>query len=167
MTRLATSRRVAATHLLHSHWKPSSIAIKLYCSRTTIKRWERNIQIYGDIDIPNGLPMGRPTRLTPAAKVALLEYQRRCPWAYQDELAVFVQEEWGIHCHQSTISRFLKGSGVGRKKGQRIGQTQSQGLRTDWQAFMHTGIPRRVNIQGTNRVEADGILTDWPTGPMA
>lgn len=75
--------------------------MKLYCSSRTIQRWEQNIQIYGDTDPPNGLPTGRSSRLTPAAKEALLEYQRRYPWAYQDGLALFIKEEWGIYFHRS------------------------------------------------------------------
>lgn len=37
----------------------------------------------------------RPRRVPTAAKEALLEYQRRMPWSYQVELAIFLEEEWG------------------------------------------------------------------------
>ena len=92
--RLSDTKRVRATHMLYSHWKPSAVASRLYCSARTIERWDQNIQIYGQIDPPNKLPTGRPRRITPAVKDSLLEYQARYPWAYQDEIAIFLEEEW-------------------------------------------------------------------------
>ena len=79
--------------------------------------------------------MGRPRRLHIAAKESLLEYQRQHSWAYQDEMAAFIEEEWGINAHKSTICRVLKKEGINRKKGQRVGP-QSQQLRNAWQVFM-------------------------------
>jgi hypothetical protein len=67
---------------------------------------------------------------------SLLEYQKQNPWVYQDEMAMFLEEEWGITVNQSTISRLLKQHRISNKKGQRIGHTQSQALRTAWQSFM-------------------------------
>jgi hypothetical protein len=50
-------------------------------------------------------------------------------------MAMFLEEEWGITVNQSTISRLLKQHWISNK-GQRIGHTQSQALRTAWQSFM-------------------------------
>ena len=84
--------------------------------------------MYGSTHLPRTDGRGRPRLVTTAAKKALLEYQRRKPWAYQDELAIFLKEEWGITVNRVTISRLLKASGISRKKGQRIGQNQSPEL---------------------------------------
>lgn len=51
-------------------------------------------------------------------------------------MAAFLLEEWDIQVSQSTISRLLKNHRVSRKKGQRLGEGQSQPLRTAWQADM-------------------------------
>lgn len=66
--------------------------------------------MYGAIDRPPHLrlPTGRPRRLHSAAVESLLEYQKQNPWVYQDEMAMFLDEEWGIKVNQSTISRLLK-----------------------------------------------------------
>ena len=39
------------------------------------------------------------------------------PWSYQDELAIFLEEEWGITVSQPTICRILKEARISRKKG--------------------------------------------------
>ena len=110
-----TTSRARAVHLLHAHWKPAAIATQLYCHQSTVYRWEQRLQAYRTIDIVNPLPVGRSRRIAKAAKEALLEYQRQKPWAYQDELAIFLEEEWDIYVNRSTISRFLKSSGISRK----------------------------------------------------
>jgi hypothetical protein len=51
-------------------------------------------------------------------------------------MAIFLEEEWGIAVAQSTISRLLKKHCISNQRGQRVGHTQSQSLRTAWQAFM-------------------------------
>ena len=128
--------RQRAQLLLESHWRPEAVARDARSSRATAYRWERNIAIYGDTVIPRSLySQGRPRRLSPAALDALLEYQRQKPWLYQDELARFLQEEWDIQIHQSTLSRALKSARISRKKGQRISENQSEELRVAWQAF--------------------------------
>ena len=53
--------------------------------------------MYGVINsLPQAQRADRPCRVPTAAKEALLEYQRRMPWSYQVELAIFLEEEWGI-----------------------------------------------------------------------
>ena len=134
--------RVKAQHLLHSHWRPSAVASELRsdgirCGTSTVYRWEQRLQMYRTIGpLPQAQPAGPPFRVTKAAKEALLEYQRRRPWAYQDELAMFLEEEWGINVSQPRICRLLKRSGISRKKGQRVGNMQNSELLDDWQTFM-------------------------------
>ena len=67
--------------------------------------------------LPQAQRAGRPRRLLTAAKQALLEYQRRMSWSYQDELAIFLEEKWGITVSQPTIWRILKKTRISRKKG--------------------------------------------------
>ncbi len=128
--------RQRAQLLLESHWRPDAVAKDAHCSVSTGYRWERNLAIYGDTVIPREkYHQGRYSSLSPAALEALIEYQRRNPWLYQPELARFLKEEWDIEVHRSTIGRALKKAGISRKKGQRIGDTQSEELRVAWQAF--------------------------------
>ena len=39
------------------------------------------------------------------------------PWSYQDELAIFLEDEWGITVSRPTIYRILKEARISRKKG--------------------------------------------------
>src|SRR6266487_436346 len=82
------------------------------------------------------LPLGRPCRIPPATVNSLLEYVKQNPWVYQDEIAIFLKEEWGISVNQSTISQVLKNHQIFNKRGERLGHLQSQLLRTAWQAFI-------------------------------
>ena len=47
---------------------------------------------------------GQLNRIHNAAAKALLEYIQPSPWVYQDEMALFLEEEWDIQVSQSTIS---------------------------------------------------------------
>ena len=49
---------------------------------------------------------------------------------------MFLEEEWDIIIHKSTVCRLLKESRLSYRKGQRIGP-QSQFLCIAWQAFMY------------------------------
>ena len=152
-----------AAHLIHSNWRPDTVARELRsdgirCGVRTVYSWAERSQMYRTIGpLPHALPPGRPRRITTAAKNALLEYQRRKPWAYQDELAVFLEEEWGICVSQPTGCRLLKENGISRKKGQRVGNTQSQVLRDDWQAFM-------VDVKAEQLVFLDESIFKQQTG---
>jgi len=81
---------------------------------------------------------GPTRRIHVAAKKSPLQYQVTNPWAFQDELAIFLEEEeFDIMVSRNTISCLLKEAGISRKRGQRVGHIQSQQLRTDeWQAFV-------------------------------
>ena len=82
-----------------------SIAIPVHCINGRI-----GCKMYGTIDRPLHLrlPTARPRRTHSAAVESLLEYQRQNPWVYQDEMAIFLEEKWGITLDRSTISRLLK-----------------------------------------------------------
>ena len=43
-----------------------------------------------------------------AAEQSLLEYIAQCLWIYQDEMVLFLEEEWDIRVNQSTVSRLLQ-----------------------------------------------------------
>jgi transposase len=150
-----TVTRNKAKGLLESHWRPQEVASKLYISQSTAYGWEQRMQMFnGQIDRPEHLQMvspsllggyftnlskkaGRPRPIHAAAEQSLLEYIARCPWIYQDEMVLFLEEEWDIRVNRSTVSRLLQRNKLRNKKGQRIGHTQSQALRVAWQAQMH------------------------------
>ena len=113
----STVARTRAEHLLYAHWKPAAVAYEIRAGRTTIYKWQERLQMYRQIDNPTTLPGGRPRRVTTAAKEWLLEYQSRKPWAYQDELAIALEEEWDITVSQPTICRILKENRISYTRG--------------------------------------------------
>ena len=62
--------------------------------------------MYRAIDWPAHLhlPTRRLRRIHSAAVESLLEYKKQNPWVYQDEMVIFLEEEWGISVDQSTVS---------------------------------------------------------------
>jgi hypothetical protein len=62
----------------------------------------------------------------------LLEFLVAKPTAYQDELALFLWDEFGVHTSRMTISRSLKRLRVSRKILQREAAQRSQTLRDHW-----------------------------------
>ena len=124
-----------AVHLLRTHWRPDAVAEKSRCSRSIAYPWEQRLRMFGAPSNPYRLRNGRPRSIPRATIENLLQYHLANPWMYQDELAMFLEEEWGISVDRSTISRLLKREGINRKKGELIGP-QSQQLRTAWRADM-------------------------------
>ena len=51
---------------------------------------------------------GPNRKLHPAALESLQAYLRQYPFTYQDELKVFLDEEWGIQVSKPTICRRMK-----------------------------------------------------------
>lgn len=131
-----TTTKSKAIELSRSHWKPSAIAEKSHCHIRTAYRWEQRLHMYGTPNLPKVLKTGRPRRLHKAARDSLIEYLQQHPWSYQDELSMFLEEEWSLTVSQPTISRLLKEHRISQKKGQRVGHTQSRQLRVAWQASM-------------------------------
>ena len=69
--------------LLENHWKPDAVAVDARCSRATAWRWERNLAIYGETNIPRHLYKPGPSRsLSPAAKETLVKYQAEKPYLF-------------------------------------------------------------------------------------
>lgn len=103
------------SELLRNHWKPEAVPKRVSCSTRTTQRWEWNLYAFGCIHPPYLLTAGRPPKVPTAAKKALVQHSRAFPWKYQDELAEFLDEEWGIEVSRQSISRYLKEAGITNK----------------------------------------------------
>ena len=89
--------------------------------------------MYGQIEAPRPCPPGPNRKIHMAALESMLAYLKQNPCTYQDELRVFLKEEWGIEVSQTTISKRLKEMNQSRKQVQRIGP-QDPELRLIYQA---------------------------------
>ena len=74
---LDSASKSKAVALLQAYWKPSAIAKSIYCHKSTVYRWEQNLQRYGYPNPPYPLPCGRPRAIYTAAKNAVLKYVRQ------------------------------------------------------------------------------------------
>ena len=133
--RLDNGSRLEAEYLLLHHWKPSAVAYELHCHQATIDRLEKRIQTRESAEPPPGKPPGRPG-IPEAAVESLFEYQRQHPYLFKHELLKFLEEEWKVKVHKSTIFRQFKKKNIVSKKGQLLHKRANQSLRTAFQAQM-------------------------------
>jgi transposase len=104
------------------------IAKAAHCSIPAIKAIKRNLHDFGCTTAPpNG--GGRPPSMTPPMRDALLEYLRRKPNLYLNEMMVYLWDEFGHHVTKSSISRTLRSAGWSKKNARRIAKEQNADLR--------------------------------------
>ena len=74
----------------------SEIAFVANCSKQAITRIRQNLQAFGNVRAPrNGV--GRPRSITPPMLEALCKHLKEKQTLYQDEMAVFLWDEFGKH----------------------------------------------------------------------
>jgi len=102
-------------------------------SRRCVQSIKRKLDTYNHHSTPKELDRrGRPTAITPAAMLELKTYLDHRPWAYQDEMIIYLYDDWGILCSQSTMSKTLKSNRIFRKIIQREALERSQQCRDDY-----------------------------------
>ena len=111
-------------------WTVTAIAEAARVSSRTVQRVLANLSINNHARPPRLRKLGPPHKLTTAARNALAELVRKRPWLYQDEMAEFVWEEFGIRVNQCTISRHLKQMGLSSKTSRRVASRQIDELCT-------------------------------------
>jgi transposase len=106
----------------------SQIAYVANCSKQSIIRIRYNLQAFGNVRAPrNGA--GRPRSITPPMLEALCEHLKEKPTLYQDEMAVFLWDEFGKHVTIQSISRALASVGWTKKAARQISREQNADLR--------------------------------------
>jgi transposase len=106
----------------------SQIAHAVDCSKRSVKHIRDNLQAFGNVRAPrNGA--GRPRSITQPMLEALCEYLMDKPTAYQDEMAVFLWDEFGKHVTIQSISRALAAAGWSKKAARQIAKEQNKDLR--------------------------------------
>ena len=163
--RIDTVSKTKSSALLQGRWRPKAVAERYSCHSSTVYRWEKRLQVYNDISPAYPSKRGRSKKINTAAKEALLEYQRRHPYAYQDELAIFLEEEWEIYVHRSTVARLLKKEQISRKKGELIGP-RSQLLRSDWQTRMQDVVAEQLVFCDESIFKAQSAWRCMGYGPI-
>ena len=98
------------------------------CSKKSIIHIRSNLQVFGNVRTPrNGV--GRPRSITPRMMEALCEHLLEKPTLYQDEMALFLWDEFGKHVTIQSISRALASVGWSKKAARQIAKERNADLR--------------------------------------
>lgn len=106
----------------------SEMAHAADCSKQSIVRIRSNLKVFGNVRAPrNGV--GRPRSITPSMLEALCEYLMEKPTLYQDEMALFLWDEFGKHVTIQSISRALASVGWSKNAARQIAKERNADLR--------------------------------------
>lgn len=98
------------------------------CSKQSILHIRSNLTVFGKVRAPrNGV--GRPRSITPSMLEALCEHLMEKPTLYQDEMALFLWDEFGKHVTIQSISRALASVGWSKKAARQIAKERNADLR--------------------------------------
>lgn len=106
----------------------SQMAHAANCSKQSVLHIRSNLKVFGNVRAPrNGV--GRPRSITPSMLEALCEYLTEKPTLYQDEMALFLWDEFGKHVTIQSISRALASVGWSKKAARQIAKERNADLR--------------------------------------
>ena len=98
------------------------------CSMRSIRTIRSNLRCFGTSKAPaNGV--GRPRSITPPMLRTLCDRLIEKPHMYQDEMVVFLWDEFDILVTTDSISRALREAGWSKKTARRVAQERSAELR--------------------------------------
>jgi transposase len=126
---LAESQHVLIRDMILSKkLKQVEMAAVAGCSTRSIRNIASNFRIFGTTKAPhNGV--GRRRRITPSMLDALREHLLEKPSLYQDEMAVFLYDEFNVLISTACISRALKSIRWTRKAARHIACERNDELR--------------------------------------
>jgi transposase len=107
----------------------ADIAAAAGWSDRSIRSIASNLRRYGTTKAPPNGVEGRRRKITPPMLEALLEHLIEKPRLYQDEMAVFLCDEFGIHIKIPCISKTLKSIRWSKKASRHIAQDRNDELR--------------------------------------
>jgi transposase len=127
-------RMAADTHqligdmLLSGRFNQSQIAKVARCTDRSVRAIATNIRLYGSTKAPPNRP-GRRRRITPPMLDALRDCLAVKPGLYQNEMAVFLHDDFGVLPSISSLSRALKSIGWSKKGTRHVPQERNADLR--------------------------------------
>jgi transposase len=115
--------------ILSGTLKQTQMAEAARCSERGIQRIARNLRLYGKTKAPSNGAAGRRRRITPQMLDALREHLLEKPGLYQDEMAIFLYDEFSVLVIISNISKALKSIGWSKKVARREAKERNPDLR--------------------------------------
>jgi transposase len=114
--------------ILSKSLTPTQMAEVAGCSERSTRAIRSNLQFFGTTKAPpNGV--GRPRSITPPMLEALCEHLVEKPDLYQDEMVVFLWDEFQILVTTFSIGRALASIGWSKKAARRVAKEQNVDLR--------------------------------------
>jgi transposase len=99
------------------------------CSERGIQRIARNLRLFGKTQAPSNSAGGRQRRITPQMLDALREHLLEKPQLYQDEMVVFLYDEFSVLVTIPNVSKALTSIGWSKKVTHRVAKEQNPELR--------------------------------------
>ncbi len=98
------------------------------CSECSVRAIRSNLHCFGTTKAPpNGV--GRPRSITPPMLEALFEHLLEKPELYQDEMVLFLWDEFGVIVTVHSISRALTSAGWSKKAARWVAKERNADLR--------------------------------------
>lgn len=141
---LPRATRVLVDLFLEYNLPPAWIARHVGISLASVYNIRRDVLEYGTAT-PQRLPSlgGRPLSASPEVMTSLEQYVLRNPCVYQDEIAGYLWQEFGLEVHRTTVSRMLRRMRFSRKVARRVSYHQSMLLRSQWIAETQHLLPEQ------------------------
>jgi transposase len=114
--------------ILDNSLKAVEMAAAAGCSDRTIRNKRSNMRCFGSTEAPPNRG-GRRRRITPVMLDALREKLLEKPGMYQDEMVVFLWDEFDILVNASAVSRALASIGWSKKATRQIAKERNADLR--------------------------------------
>jgi transposase len=128
--RLAVSQhRLIGDMLISGTLTQAQIATAARCSERGVRRIARNLRDFGRTQAPSNSTGGRRRRITPQMLDALREHLLEKPGLYQDEMVIFLYDEFRVLVTVPNISKALKSIGWSKKVMRRVAKEQNPELR--------------------------------------
>ena len=114
--------------MIISKFTNATIARTVRCSTRSVQTIRSNLRYFGTTKVPlNGV--GRRRTIIPPILSVLLEQLIEKPELYQDEIAIFLYDEFEVDVTTPTISRALVSAGWSRKAARRVAKERNADLR--------------------------------------
>lgn len=126
---LTVSQHAELEHIIRSRsLTDRQIAEVVGCSERAVRRIRSNLRHFQTTRAPhNG--GGRPASITPPMLSALSAHLLENPTLYQDEMAAFVNAEFGTPVSKFAVARALETMGWSKKKTRRVAEERNADLR--------------------------------------
>jgi transposase len=125
---LALSQHEQIRDMIISKFTNATIARTVRCSTRSVQTIRSNLRCFGTTKAPPNRA-GRRRTITPPMLSALLEQLIQKPELYQDEMAIFLYDEFKAVLTTSTISRALASVGWSKKAARRVAKERNADLR--------------------------------------